>query len=211
MRPTSQRGFTFFEILAVITLIVVVAFVSITMTSTRTRMANVAYEFTKDVQTLYNESIRTGRIYRLMFNEAKDGYTLDVFEMPKPKPKADDRVALEKWEKEQNEIQEALKDKERASITRLDRGLFRTVKKRTINSSLKIKSIVNSQDLRGEKKIPQPFLLFYPTGETDQVLIVIEDPSEKIISLEVDPLSGRVKTIHGEVTIDQWKKDLGIK
>jgi hypothetical protein len=46
--------------------------------------------------------------------------------------------------------------------------------------------------------------LFYPSGETDQALIVLEDSGDRWASLEIDPLSGRVKTVKGEVTVESF-------
>lgn len=211
MQP-QKAGFTFLEILIVLGLIgVVFAAASLNFSGGRARITNAAYQFTQDIQGLYAESIKTGRIHRILFSEAKDSYTLDVFEMPRPKPKGDDRKALEKWEKEQEQINETLRDRDKYEITRIDRGLFRSLKKRDLNSNLRIKSFVKASDLKNNKKDSPAFILFYPSGETDQVLIVLEDTSERSFSLLVDALSGRVKTVPGELSVDQWKKDLGIK
>ncbi|MDB5036881.1 MAG: hypothetical protein JWQ35_409 [Bacteriovoracaceae bacterium] len=211
-RSKGIRGFTFLEILAVISLVAIVFGVAaLTFTASKQRMSNVSYQFTQDIQSLYADAIKTGRIHRLQLNEQKDAYSLDIFEMPVPRPRQDDREATEKWEKRQKEIEDSWKDKDRANLTRLDRGTFQPLKKRVLNSSLKIKTFVTAESLKEDQKQVPP-ILFYPSGETDQTLIVIEDVSGgKILSLEVDPLSGRVKTIPNEVSLDQWKKDVGIK
>jgi prepilin-type N-terminal cleavage/methylation domain-containing protein len=211
-RLRKSRGFTFFELLAVATLIAIIfAVAALGINAARSRLSNAAYQLTQDIQTLYNDSIRTGRVLRLAINEARDGYSLEVFELPRPKPKADDRAGLEKWEKEQIEIEDALRQKDKFSITRLDRGLFRAQKKRTLSSSIKIRTFLTDQNLKDDDPHAKVSLLFYPFGETQPALIVLADTSDKVYSLEVHPLSGRVKITPGEITKDQWMKNFSIK
>jgi hypothetical protein len=106
-------------------------------------------------------------------------------------------------------IEESWKNKRKNELTRMDRGIFRTLKERTLSSSIKVKTFLTTQSLQKEEVASS--LLFYPSGETEQALIVIEDSGGEMMSLEIDSLSGRVKTLRGEVTLDQWKKELGIK
>ncbi len=211
------KGFTFLEVLAVVAVVAIVfAVATSNFTSSKSRLSNASYQITRDIQTLYNESIKSGKIHRLKLNKETDGYTLESFEFPEAKPDAsdpDNREKLEKWEAKQRDLEESWKGKDKAELTRLDRGYFKEVKKRGLPFWVKIKKFITAQSLQDENRNEEvsPSILFYPSGEVDQALIVIEDNSEKRYSLVVQPLSGRVKTISNEIALEDWKKEMGLK
>lgn len=205
----GSRAFTLLELLAVIALISAVFFISTSkFTNSRARLSDAAYRVTQDIQSLVNESIRQGKIHRLSINTERDGYILEAFELPPPPPKPDDREGQEKYEELQRKIEESWKGKEKATLTRLDRGFFRELKKRDLGFRVKFKTFINSQN--SQENAPWE-IFFYPSGEVDQVLMIIEDSTERKISLVVNPLSGVVKTVLGELNVAEWKKQRGIK
>ena len=203
----TKKGFTLLELMVVLVLLATVfALVTANFRFARSKLSGTAYQLTKDIQSIYAEAVRKGQIYRLLFNEEMTEYTIDVFEPPKPKPPEDDRKALEKWKEDQKKIEEAASAlKESVLKTRIARGLFATVKTRSI-SSVTFKTFITPQ-LNNKDTPKGPFyLMFYPSGEMDEALIVFEDGNENAMSLLVHGLSGRVKTVAGEVTEEEWKK-----
>ena len=217
---TRRAGFTLLELLVVLVLISVVFGIALTGFSFgRSRLSSAAYDLTRTVQGLYSETIRSGKIHRLTFFDRGKRFEIQSFQLPKPKPPETDREALDKWEEEQEALEEALRDIPLAQRKRTDRGSFTRVKEGALSSSISIKSLYIGQQ---EMEWPEPnndappqglSILFYPSGEVDQAMIVLKegdvDGDGRTLSLIIEPMSARVTTRQGEVTKEDWIRHFG--
>ncbi len=70
----------------------------------------------------------------------------------------------------------------------------------TIGEGISIKKFVTL--FGGDKAGDAAYIHFMPEGFAEKSVIVLRDDSGRELSLVVDPLMGRVKTLKGEVTID---------
>lgn len=205
-----QRGFTLFEILAVVGLIAVILAVGSSFFSTRqTKLRNAAHQLTQDIQGTYFRAIKKAKVYRIFFKDDRQSYVIQEFELPKQRPKDSDKEALAKWEQEQREI-DSLPMDERTARTRLDRGTFKDVRKRTYPSFIRLKEFFNARlketPKEDDQKESDDSIFFYPSGEMDQALIVLEDGNENYFSLKTEPLSGKVTAVQGEISEQDWKE-----
>ncbi len=202
----ASKGFTFFEVLAVLLLISIGFAVVVTgFSSKKANLRNADSQLTKDIQGLYIRSIQDSRIYRIRFPEdRKQFYLIEEYQPPMKKPSEDDREKMEKWEELQREI-EALPPDERRNRTRLMRGSFKTIKERELPGSIEITKVyranVNAEDDE------RPPLFFYPSGEMDQMYLLVTADDELKHTLTTDPLSGKVSVTNREISQEEWKKE----
>jgi len=199
-----RKGFTLFEILAVLFLIAIGFAVAFGVFSgQKASLKKASQMLTQDLQTLYTKSIERSKVYRVTFPIGdKTKYVIEEYQTPMVKPKEENREAFEKWQEHQREI-EALSADERKRRTRLDRGSFKKVKERELPGRVEIDKFVSSRAME-EKADPSLFL--FPTGEIDRALIILRSDELKY-SLTTNPLNGRVTLIQNEVTEQEWKKD----
>lgn len=206
LRAQRKRGFTLIEILAVIVLITIVMGTVIFSFQgfggkTRTGGSNLV----KDLQGTYYASIRKGQVFRLSFAQDKDGdfYVIERFELPSPPPSEEDEEAYKAWEQKQEAKKEKLaklsKDQLK-SRSLLDDGDFILVKQKRLGD-LKLKKLVKPNAEEGQIQA----ILFYPTGEMDDSLIVLGEDSDSF-SIVTDPLTGIIRSFARELTEEEWKK-----
>lgn len=172
----------------------------------KTKLKNSSYQITQDIQGLYAEAVKTGKMHRILFHLVEKTYDLEIFELPKPKPSEGETEALEKWQEDQSRLAEERAKKDWTKRTQLDFGEFRKIKTREIPSAITIKRVIVSRT-HEESDGKTEMILFYPSGEIDQTLIVLEDGDGRLISLIAEPMSGRVVVQLGEITEETWFKD----
>ncbi|MBN8555986.1 MAG: prepilin-type N-terminal cleavage/methylation domain-containing protein [Deltaproteobacteria bacterium] len=216
-RTRAQTGFTFLEILAVVALMAVLFTLAITQFSgSAARLRSSAYQLSKDIQGTSFAAIKKAKVMRIAFQEDKQTYFIQVFEPPKPKPKADDRKAMEEWENAQKEL-ENLNAIDRSALTLLERGSFKTLKKQSFSYGIQLKEFYST---RAQPKVEagksaadsqEKYIFFMPTGDTDHALLVLEGSTGNTDSLEVHPLTAKVTTSHGEISEEEWKKKINSK
>lgn len=205
---SRSRAFTLLEILAVLLLIAIgfgVAFGA--FSGKKASLKRASQQLTQDIQGLYIRSIEQTKIYRLSFDrDERHKYLIEEYRPPMKKPKEDDREAMEKWEDYQREI-DALSGDERKKRTRMDRGTFKAMKERILPTPVQIEKVLTSrmEDKEGAQKITS--IVFMPTGEMDQALIILKVDESLIYSLKTNPLTGKVHLILSEVTEQEWKKE----
>lgn len=182
------------------------------------RLSGAAYDLTRSIQGIYGESIRTGKVHRLSFLNDKQTFELAIFEVPQPRPPQSDLEATEKWEQERAAKEEELSHIPLEERGRLDWGRFKKIKEGHISSSIHIKALfIGQKEATDENadKSGRHSLLFYPSGEVDQALIVLKegelDGDGRSLSLIVEPMSGRVRTQPGEIAKDDWIRHFGAK
>lgn len=204
MRRSSRQGFTLFEILAVLFLIVIGFSVAIGVFSgKKASIRRASQQLTQDIQGLYVRSIQESKIFRISFPPTDSHkYLIEEFRMPMAKPKEEDREAFAKWEEYQREI-DALSADDRKKRTRMDRGSFKVKRERELPGSVEFEKILSSR-FKDEKTSPS--LFFMPSGDMDQALIILRVDDLKY-SLKTNPLSGRVTLVQNEVTEQEWKKE----
>jgi prepilin-type N-terminal cleavage/methylation domain-containing protein len=208
----SSSGFTFLEILAVVALMsIVFAVAATTFFSGTARLKSSAYQLSRDIQGAYFLAIKKAKVIRIAFQDDKQTYYIQTFEAPKPRPKPEDRKAYEEWEATQKEL-DNMNAADRSALTRLERGSFKTLKTQKLFGSIELKSLYSSRAQNAaDKSKPdsepkEKFIFFLPNGEADQALLVLTDGSDHFSSLEIHPLTGKVTTIRGEITEEEWKK-----
>ncbi len=205
-RAFQKRAFTLIEILAVIVLITVVMGTVIFGFQgfggkTRTGGSNLV----KDLQGTYYASIRKGQVFRLSFAQDKDGdfYVVERYELPSPPPPEENDEAFKAWEKKQEAKKEKLSKLSKDQLksrSLLDDGDFILVKEKRLGD-LKLKKLVKPNAEEGQIQA----ILFYPTGEIDDSLIVLGEGSDSF-SIVTDPLTGIIRSFARELSEEEWKK-----
>ncbi len=202
-----RKAFTLIEVLAVLALIaVIMGAVVFGFTGFGSGLRSEGGALVKDLQGAYYTSIRKGHILRLSFAEDKDGdfYVIEKFELPAPPPSPDDEEAFKAWEEAQEEKDKNLRKlsrEELAARTLLDEGEFKLVKKKRLGS-LKLHQFFKANAEEGAIKA----VVFYPTGEVDDALIVLTNDSNDYFSIVTDPMTGQIKSFANLVTEEEWKK-----
>ncbi len=170
------------------------------------KIRTASYELTRDIQGLYNKSLQTGKIHRLAFQEDRQTYLVQEFLLPKPKPSEEDEKAFEEWKRTQ-EVLEKLSTEDRANLSRLDRGSFQAISQNSLPSAITVKSVKNVKvPEEDQNQLEKWFIFFYPSGEMDETLIVLESDDGRLVSLITDPLQGLVRVEVGEVSASEWKE-----
>lgn len=210
-------GFSFLEMIAVLVLMALAFSMAASFFFSGNRnLRKSSYELTKVVQSTYQMSTRKAGFYRLVLQEDRQSFLLQEFVPPKPKPKENDkdpdnRKKIEEWEAAQKEF-DNMNALQRSELSRLQRGSFKTLKTINLSGSIRVKTIRTARmidkDTLDPAKAEEVSILFYPSGEVDQTLIVLEDQSDHFFSLEINPLSGRVKSSQTEITEQEWKKSI---
>jgi type II secretory pathway pseudopilin PulG len=211
----SSIGFTFLEIMAVMVLMTAVISMAIGYLSSSSRaLKKSAFMMSRDIQSIYQKATKDAEFQRLLLNEDRHSYQLQKFEPPQPKPLEDDsdpnnRKKIEEWETAQKEFENTNK-LERSELTRLQRGGFKTFKTQTLPGEIHVKTFLTARGIDKEKRDDKEpaFIMFFPSGETDQTLITLDDGNEHFFSLTINPLSGRVSATQGEITEQEWKKSI---
>jgi len=168
---------------------------------------------TQQIFATYSQAQKQGKVFRLSFSPELDSYFIERFELPQPPPSEDDEEAFKKWKKKQEakeKAEEAMSPEELRARTSLDLGEFIRVKENKLPEGFKLKQLLkwNEEGVPEPKQAQIQSLLFYPTGEMDAGLIIIEDEAGRALSLTTDPLSGRVKVHSGVLTQEEWKSIL---
>lgn len=212
---SGRKAFTFVELIAVVVMMAFVATMAVGFFSNATRnLRKGAYLLSRDIQSTYALSSQHADFFRLLVNEDRRGYQLQKFEPPQPRPVENDsdpnnRKKIEEWENAQRDL-DNMNALERTAMTRLQRGSFKTFKQVSLPGSIIFKSVTTARGLQKDKKDDkEPWaILFFPSGEVDQSLIVLDGENAAYFSLEVSPLTGRVTSSLGEITEQEWKKSI---
>lgn len=171
----------------------------------------------KTIQGTYFQSIEKAKVYRISFSIKDSEYKVEELDLNTSVPPKDDEEAYRKWEDEQKKKEEELESlsvEERRQLKKLDRADFKTIKTAKLGSGVQIKKILKAgspDQSYSEKQTPklrsdEPFLIFYPNGEVDSALIVLDDNSGNIYSLITEPLTGRVRIKKGDWEDKDWAR-----
>lgn len=198
-RAGNKHGFTLLEILAVVVLLSIIFATAMALfPSKQSQLRRSSYDLTRDIQSASTQSVYTGNIHRLFFDLSKNTYSIEAYDPPPKRPSGENPEALAKWEEEQRAL-DAMNPTERAARTRLTRGRFKKLKAIELPSSVHIKSFLNRREEDAKD------LIFYPSGEADEALVVLSDGNDHYFSLEIDSLSGRVRSTTEEISEQKWK------
>lgn len=203
------RGFTFLELLAVLVLMGVVLFMSGSYFFSKSLALKAeAKQLTKDIQTVYIRTIRSGEIHRINFLEDKMTYVIEAFELPPPPPTPEEEEAYEKWQEEQREKNKELQSlsrDERRARTQIDQGKFVEVERRTLEDPVQLSDFYVGGAEESEDS-EERFLMFYPSGEMSHALIHLDGGDGRFYSLATNSLSGRVTVLAGRLSKANWQK-----
>lgn len=198
-----QTAFTLLEMLSVMALIALATGVALySFQIGFSHIRSNAHDLLKDIQAAYMNAQREGEIWRLSFDlsdESIQSYRIESFQLPPQQPSPEDEEAYEAWEEYQSELDQLGRD-ERREITRVERGSFELVREGYLEGSVR----VGHFERRREPTENDWSLLFYPTGEMDQALIVLEDGRGRYQSLITNPITGRVLSLHRDVSEEDW-------
>jgi hypothetical protein len=204
-----RRALTFIEIIAVVTLIAIGTGVAVhSFRSSSGPLRKLSQNLIRDIQGAYHQSLRQGEIFRLEFIPGENRYRLLRFEFPPPPPSPEDREAFRDWEEQEKERQDQLRQlsrSERVALTTLDRAQYVLVEDREFSDSVELIEIRREQKNALEPEAS--YILFYPTGEMDSVLLILRDGGGREMSLVTEPYSGRVKTFNRALTDEEWAQE----
>lgn len=177
------------------------------------RLREQAAKLTKDLQAVYFQAVQKSQVYRVAFEPGSARYQIQVLDLENTPPPEDDDEAFRAWEDQQEQRERELQElspEERRALTRVDRAEFRALRDRELEEPVIIAEMkkagsspsgtVVESDLGPE----QYYILFYPTGETEFVLLVLEGSAGERFSLVTNPLTGRVKAVSGSLEEEQW-------
>lgn len=194
------------------TMIVTVAFSYLSSSSRNLKKA--AFQLSRDIQSAYQKATKDSEFQRILVGTDRNTYQLQKFQAPQPRPEEnpddpENRKKVEAWDEAQREF-ENKGGIERTELTRLERGSFKSYKEQSLPGQIRIKTFLTARGLSKEKKEENETLsmMFFPSGEADQTLIVLDDGNDHYFSLVVNPLSGRVTSSQGEITEQEWKKSI---
>ncbi len=208
----SQRGFTLFELLAVVFLLAIVFTLATTTIGTRkSKLRSSAQDLTAELQALSAKAIQSGKIHRAVILADRRNYRLEIFVGLKKKPKEEDREAYAAWEQEQRDI-DSLPVDQRMERTRLDRGAFKALREKALKDPVIFKTVATRKSLEAstssDREPKDVNLLFHPSGEAEEALIVLDDGQEHYFTLKINPLSGVITALNGEVSEKEWKEEI---
>lgn len=211
----KSQAFTFLEILAVVALMAIVLGVAISsFRGGSNPIRRTAQSLTKDIQASYFQAIKRARVIQLRFSEKGDAYYIEYLNLHAKAPSKDDKKAYEAWEEKQKKKKEELdklSPEERRNLSDLDLAEFVPIRKQNFPDGISLKSLskINEEGVTTETKQKQlQRILFYPTGEMDSALVIIQDDGGRSFSLVTDSITGRVNVYSHSLTEEEWKKSL---
>lgn len=205
MMKRKPSGFTLIELTAVLLLIAVIVSIAVVFfTGNSARMRSATGKLVGDIQTTYLRSVQSSKIHRIRFSESLREYYIEDFVPPMEKPlDEEDREAMDRWEEYKRQLED-MGAEERAQLTRMERGVFKTLKKRSLPSGIEIQKFYTSRSALAEKD--SKIIYFFPSGAADRIALVLTDGKEMFTTLRLNPITGSVSTINGALKEDEWKK-----
>jgi prepilin-type N-terminal cleavage/methylation domain-containing protein len=201
----KPQGFTLIELTAVLLLIAVLVSIAVVFfTGGSARMRSATGKLVGDLQTTYLRSIQTSKIHRIRFLENLKDYAIESFVPPMEKPaNEDDREAMERWDDYKRQLEE-MRPEDRAQLTRMERGVFKSLAKKSLPSGIEIQKFYTSRSslTASDAKI----IYFFPSGSADRVALVLSDGGDLVTTIQLNPITGAVSTINGALKEDEWKK-----
>ena len=206
---TDQRGLTLIELLVAI--LVVAGLMALVVPSvqavTGMRVREEAGRLAGAIGYLYNHAAITGRTCRIVFSmgdEEGDGWSAECTEDP---PRLDPEVLRVR----RGVVDRGFQDEDRfRRFGRDDDTLERRIKERASWNQFASRTIQPSRLPAGIEiggvwtpRVSEPVsdgeahLYFFSTGETQRALIYLIDPWENAYTLDVQPLTGRVRVLNG--------------
>jgi len=211
---TGKRAFSFLEVIAVLALMAVVfgAVVS-NFQFGSARIRSVSRDLTRDIHATHFQALKQGKIFRLQFSEDAAGYVIEYFQLEPPPPPPEEEEAYRRWEEAREAKQRALGElsrEERRNLRAIDRGEFIPRRERALQEPVRLVDFKKwtPEGVLERDKIPAPGILFYPTGEVESVLLILEDDGGRSYSLITDPITGRVRTFSRRITEEEWQSAL---
>jgi len=201
----KPQGFTLIELTAVLLLIAVLVSIAVVFfTGGSARMRSATGKLVGDLQTTYLRSIQTSKIHRIRFSENLKDYAIESFVPPMEKPaNEDNREAMERWDDDKRQLEE-MRPEDRAQLTRMERGVFKGLAKKSLPTGIEIQKFYTSRSslTASDAKI----IYFFPSGSADRVALVLSDGGDLVTTIQLNPITGGVSTINGALKEDEWKK-----
>ncbi len=201
----KPRGFTLIELTAVLLLIAVLVSIAVVFfTGGSARMRSATGKLVGDLQTTYLRSVQTSKIHRIRFSENLRDYAIESFVPPMEKPlDEEDREAMDRWDEYKRQLEE-MRPEDRAQLTRMERGVFKTLAKKSLPSGIEIQKFYTSRSSLTAKD--SKIIYFFPSGAADRVALVLSDGADLVTTIQLNPITGGVSTINGALKEDEWKK-----
>ncbi|MBU0554296.1 prepilin-type N-terminal cleavage/methylation domain-containing protein [Myxococcota bacterium] len=195
----AYRGFTLLELIIVIGIIGLMMGVGITgltgLSSTRLRVQT--NKLSSALRYSYNRAVAHGLYLRMVLDIDADAYWVEASEEPVFLPKEKRKGGDEAEEEEEKGKEE--KDKDGAPITKRQRfqqdGVIPRVK---MDKGVGIQGVLTS----GQEDVfesGKAYIHFFPNGFVEPAIIYTTDGEEGYYTLQISPLTGRVKSRYGKV------------
>ncbi len=208
----GQRGLTLIELL--VALLVVGGLMALSVQSvhsvTGMRVREETGRLAGAIAYLYNHAAITGRTCRIVFSmgeEDGDGWAAECTDET---PRLDAEVQRvsrgvvdrdfrdddwsDRFSREDDSLERRIKERARWS-----QFASRTIQPARLSTGVHIAGVWTPR-VTEEVTDGEAYLYFFPTGETQRALIYLVDPRENAYTLDVQPLTGRVRIIYG------WKE-----
>ncbi|MGA0163781.1 MAG: pilus assembly FimT family protein [Bdellovibrionota bacterium] len=204
MRSKSSSGITLLEILAVLLIIAIIAGFTVgAMNFGGHRMRSQAQRLVGDIQAAHFQSLKQSKVFRLSISEEGSGWKIERFQIPPPPPSEEDVEAYREWKEAEEEKQRALDQlslDERQQLNSLDRGSFELFKEYQLPDGIKVSRILHRQPTNQSRS-----LLFYPTGEMQAALLVLENDAQDFFSIQTNSVTGQIRSQKGLISEEEWK------
>ncbi len=204
MRYSKPTGITLLEVLAVLLIIAIIAGFSVgAMNFAGNRIRAQAQRLVGDLQVAHFQAMRQSKVFRLIVSEDGTSWKIERFVLPSPPPSKENDEAYRRWKDEQEERQRVLDQlslEERQKLNLINRGSFESFKEYQLPEGIKI-----SRVLQRHPRTDPRSLLFYPTGELQGALIVIENEYQDFFSIQMNSITGLISSQKGLISEEQWK------
>lgn len=190
----NRDGFTLIELMIVVTVMAIIAVVALpTITSYfQVTIDSACREMSSIVKEVYNSTMITGKVHRLVFDIQKNEYWVEVGPATYL---LDTKESLEK--EKSRSLFRNLVDKTPASSFKLDDSI--TKKKISLPVGVKFDEIITQQSVDPLRE-GKAYTHFFPHGITERTIVILSDSSDHKASLVVTALIGRTDLYDHAIT-----------
>lgn len=216
--PTNQwrRGITLIEVMVTMAIVATILGASVYMVRSlnATVLKDESNKLISTIKYTYAQAAMTNSRYRLVLDLDNNTYGTEVTQSAlvkksEPSEEDDSEFLTEEARKlgKRKKEEDSLFSKEEADPFGLNRKVSyqrvqdSVLKPGKFKSGVKIKRVyVGQQDAVESGKA---YVSFYPSGFQDPALIILEDQDERVMTLKLEPLTGRVITTSKEEEPDR--------
>ena len=191
VKKNSSAGFTLLEVLIVLVIVVVIAFIgtNIVTGTFRSKSREVSWHLMNTIRYLYNSSVTENKTVRLVFDFETNSYwaeaTSEKFLLENPDSKKDDKSEdeIDTNKEDEGKYLEPIE----ATFGSIETPFIET---RALPSGIYIKDIYTQRD-KDAVGSGRAYIYFFPNGTAEAAVINLRDESdERHISIKINPFNG---------------------